>query len=70
MQVNSHIPSIHLPGSKSISNRLLMIKAIGKLSFDIENCSDSDDTNSLIRVLQEIGSADELNLKGRLIQFY
>lgn len=31
-----------------------MIKAIGKLSFDIENCSDSDDTNSLIRVLQEI----------------
>lgn len=54
MQVNSHIPSTHLPGSKSISNRLLMIKAIGKLSFEVENCSNSDDTNSLIRVLKEI----------------
>lgn len=63
MQVNSHIPTIHLPGSKSISNRLLMIKAIGDLSFEIENCSDSDDTKSLIRVLKEIqNGATEIDI--------
>lgn len=41
--------SIKLPGSKSISNRLLLIKEISNLNFKIENISDSDDT----RILQE-----------------
>ncbi len=38
---------IIIPGSKSISNRLLLIKAVSGLSFAIKNISDSDDTASL-----------------------
>lgn len=38
---------IIIPGSKSISNRLLLIKAVSGLSFTIKNISDSDDTASL-----------------------
>lgn len=63
MQANSHIPNIQLPGSKSISNRLLMIRAIGELSFEIDNFSDSDDTLSLIKVLNEIkNDASEIDI--------
>jgi len=51
-----HIPIIQLPGSKSISNRLLMIKFIGNLKFNIENLSDSDDTKLLINALHDIHS--------------
>lgn len=32
--------NILLPGSKSISNRVLIIKALSGLIFDIENLSD------------------------------
>ena len=39
--------SIHLPGSKSISNRVLVIQALSGLSFDIQNISNSDDTKHL-----------------------
>lgn len=46
--------NIIIPGSKSISNRLLMIKAIGKLSFDIHNLSDADDTTLLQKALSDI----------------
>ena len=40
---------INLPSSKSISNRLLIIQALCKENFTIENLSDSDDTKSLQR---------------------
>lgn len=56
MAPKEHIPIIQLPGSKSISNRLLMIKAIGNLNFNIENISDSDDTKLLIKALHDINS--------------
>ena len=63
MNPNSHISSIILPGSKSISNRLLMIKAIGQLEFEIENCSDSDDTQLLKKALEDIASGKlEINI--------
>jgi 3-phosphoshikimate 1-carboxyvinyltransferase len=54
LATEKHIPLIQLPGSKSISNRLLMIKAIGKLNFTIENLSDSDDTKILSNALRNI----------------
>lgn len=41
--------TIELPASKSISNRVLIIRALSGLDFQIENLSDCDDT----RVLQE-----------------
>lgn len=44
--------NILLPGSKSISNRVLIIKALSGLDFDIENLSDSDDTRHLNDALE------------------
>jgi 3-phosphoshikimate 1-carboxyvinyltransferase len=63
LAAEKHIPLIKLPGSKSISNRLLMIKAIGKLNFSIENLSDSDDTRLLANALYDINEeTPEINI--------
>lgn len=43
--------TVHLPGSKSISNRVLMIKALSGLPFTVHNLSDSDDTLALIKAI-------------------
>jgi 3-phosphoshikimate 1-carboxyvinyltransferase len=43
--------TIDLPGSKSISNRILIIKALSNLDFKIKNISDSDDTRHLQEAL-------------------
>jgi len=51
----SLVGSIHLPASKSISNRLLIMRALAAASFTIENLSDSDDTLLLQDLLQKIG---------------
>ncbi|MEI6574541.1 MAG: 3-phosphoshikimate 1-carboxyvinyltransferase [Bacteroidota bacterium] len=46
--------SISLPSSKSISNRLLIIRAFSEQDFLIENLSDADDTRILMSLLQKI----------------
>lgn len=51
---NSVKTEIHLSGSKSLSNRLLMIKAISGLDFFIDNLSDSEDTKLLNGCLSQI----------------
>jgi 3-phosphoshikimate 1-carboxyvinyltransferase len=43
--------TIKLSGSKSISNRVLLIQALTKDKFNIENLSDSDDTKTLSALL-------------------
>ncbi|HZX62549.1 MAG TPA: 3-phosphoshikimate 1-carboxyvinyltransferase [Bacteroidales bacterium] len=48
------VGSIRLPSSKSISNRLLIIRALASNGFDIEHLSDSDDTLLLQDLLQKI----------------
>jgi 3-phosphoshikimate 1-carboxyvinyltransferase len=53
---------IHLPGSKSISNRVLIIKALSNLPFFIENLSDSDDTYYLQKALENIESTSLINV--------
>jgi 3-phosphoshikimate 1-carboxyvinyltransferase len=45
---------IELPGSKSISNRLLMIRAISGLNIHFKNLSDSEDTVLLAKALGEV----------------
>ncbi len=45
------IGSIILSGSKSISNRVLIIRALCEEPFEISNLSDSDDTNTLQKLL-------------------
>jgi 3-phosphoshikimate 1-carboxyvinyltransferase len=46
--------SIQLPASKSISNRLLMIRALSGKDFNINNLSDADDTLLLLKLLETI----------------
>jgi 3-phosphoshikimate 1-carboxyvinyltransferase len=45
---------IELPGSKSISNRLLMIRAISELPIHFKNLSDSEDTILLAKALGQV----------------
>ena len=52
---------VQLSASKSISNRLLMIKAISKSSFDIDNLSNSDDTKILNQILSNTSLPNEIN---------
>lgn len=58
--------SVSLPASKSISNRLLMIRAISRQGFSIGNLSEAEDTVMLEKYLGMIshhqGSAEELVL--------
>lgn len=49
--------TIKLEGSKSISNRALIIRALSRQDFNIENLSIGDDTNILQRLLSQ--SANE-----------
>jgi len=44
--------SLHIPGSKSISNRLLIIRALSGIPFQINNLSLADDTCELDALLQ------------------
>lgn len=50
--------TINLTGSKSISNRALIIQTLCKESFEIENLSNSLDTQTLIKLL----ASDDLEL--------
>jgi 3-phosphoshikimate 1-carboxyvinyltransferase len=50
------IGSIKLPSSKSISNRLLIIQAMTKGGFQLDNLSDADDTLLLNDLLHQIHS--------------
>ncbi len=57
-----HDITIHLPGSKSISNRILIIKALSGLDFTIQNLSDSDDTKHLQEALDTYKSSAIINV--------
>lgn len=54
--------SIQLPGSKSISNRILIIKALSGLSFEIKNLSNSDDTKHLKDALENYSTQSLINV--------
>jgi len=62
MTISLHKPpgsvsgEVRLPGSKSISNRVLMIRAMQRASFGFENLSDSDDTRHLLDALNTIST--------------
>ena len=45
--------SVRLPASKSISNRLLMIRALSGTPFNIGNLSESDDTQLLNNLIEK-----------------
>ena len=47
--------SVRLPGSKSISNRMLLLAALAEGSTEIRDLLDSDDTRVMLTALQGVG---------------
>ena len=47
--------SIRLPGSKSISNRMLLLAALAEGTTEIGNLLDSDDTQVMLAALKKVG---------------
>ena len=60
---------IHLPASKSISNRVLILNALSKSPYPIENRSDSDDTMVLWKALQSSASDFDIGAAGTSMRF-
>jgi len=60
---------IDLPSSKSISNRLLIIKALCKEDFEIKNLSNSDDTITLKNTLKSNANIIDVGAAGTSFRF-
>jgi len=60
---------IHLPASKSISNRLLIIRALSPDCFPLEGLSDSDDTQVLLQGLQSASDVVDIGHAGTSMRF-
>ncbi|WP_185855700.1 3-phosphoshikimate 1-carboxyvinyltransferase [Blattabacterium cuenoti] len=61
--------SIYITGSKSISNRLLILKAIYGNDIYIDNISDCDDTNILKKSLISTSNILDINHAGTAMRF-
>lgn len=62
--------TIQLPSSKSISNRALIIHALGNGEHPLENLSDCDDTQVMIRALQaQPGDTIDILAAGTAMRF-
>lgn len=60
---------VNLPGSKSISNRVLIINALANSNLPIENLADCDDTNSMRNVLNSHGNCFDIGHAGTAMRF-
>lgn len=60
---------INTGGSKSISNRLLIIDTLGRLDMPFENISDSDDTRILKQLLHSRGDILDCGKAGTTLRF-
>ena len=61
--------TIQLPASKSISNRALIINALGKGIYSPENLSDCDDTQVMIKALTEDKETIDIMAAGTAMRF-
>jgi len=61
--------TIHLPASKSINNRLLILQALCNNAFIINNMSDSDDTQLLYKALNSSDSVIDIDAAGTAMRF-
>ena len=52
---------IKLPGSKSLSNRLLLVSALAHGTTEVHNLLDSDDTQHMVAALRALGVSLELS---------
>lgn len=66
----SHIDTtINLPASKSISNRALILHALGKGSVVPDNLSDCDDTKVIINALKTMPPVIDIKAAGTAMRF-
>src|SRR5688572_32908915 len=68
-QGNSINGEINLPASKSISNRVLIVHALGNLNAPIHNLSDADDTQQLIKALSNQSTDIDAGDGGTTLRF-
>lgn len=61
--------SVKLPASKSISNRVLILNALGYSPYDIENLSDSDDTKVMLEALHSNNRDFDIGAAGTAMRF-
>lgn len=66
---NPHPATLQVSGSKSISNRVLIIKALAGANFNIENLSDSDDTLYLDAALNSVNPTINVGMAGTAMRF-
>ena len=45
---------LNLPGSKSLSNRILLLSSLATGTTDVQNLLDSDDTGHMLNALQKL----------------
>ena len=60
---------INLPSSKSISNRALILNALAYSPFQVENLSDCDDTQVMIRALNSNDTTFDIGAAGTSMRF-
>ncbi|WP_455628644.1 3-phosphoshikimate 1-carboxyvinyltransferase [Parabacteroides chinchillae] len=61
--------SIQLPASKSISNRALILNALSYSPYEIQNLSDCDDTEVMIKALNSNGCDFDIKAAGTAMRF-
>ncbi len=61
--------TIHIPSSKSISNRMLIIRALAGSVAPLRNLSESDDTVVLSKALETEGSVKDVGHAGTAMRF-
>jgi 3-phosphoshikimate 1-carboxyvinyltransferase len=52
---------VNLPGSKSLSNRILLLSMLAKGQTEIQNLLDSDDIRRMVEALEKLGIEFEEN---------
>lgn len=61
--------SVKLPSSKSISNRALILNALSDSAYPVENLSDCDDTDLMVKALSSKGQDFNVGAAGTTMRF-
>lgn len=61
--------TIQLPASKSISNRALILNALSYSPYNIQNLSDCDDTQVMVKALESNDNYFDIHAAGTAMRF-
>lgn len=68
-QIDAVEGTVNLPGSKSISNRALLLSALAEGPAHLENLLDSNDVNHMVMALETLGFDVDRDKEARSIKF-